>query len=52
MENKIEGYCTACAEDTSFIYDEGEWICRSCGELNTLGDRNEDDAPIWGDDEL
>ncbi len=51
MENKIDGYCTACGEDTWFIYDEGDWICRNCGELNTQGNHNEDEAPLLVDDD-
>lgn len=51
MENRIEGYCIACGEDAWFIYDEGEYICINCGELNTLGACNGDEAPILGDDE-
>ena len=52
MENEIDGYCTVCGEDTWFIYDEGDWICRNCGELNTQGNRNEDESPVLVDDEF
>lgn len=52
MNNKIDSYCTVCGEDTSFIYDEGDWICRNCGEQNTQGNRSEDESPVLVDDEF
>jgi len=45
MANKVNSYCTACGEDTHFNYYGEEWVCLSCGSINTQGKHNDPDSP-------
>jgi len=49
MSNTIEAHCSACDENTSFLFDGDSWECDSCGSNNTQGNHYDSENPFGSD---